>query len=697
MKQVWCKQLLEEKNITLAFVYSCRSEENLSLNLAASNEYQIFCNGNFLAYGPMRSAHGYSHVRQYPLSPDKAGKITVTVLVCGAQVNSYDRVNETPFFSAEILRGEEVLAESNDFKAYRVTDRVQKVQRYSFQRTFAESYRTSSDRTALLSGQLCKFPQVEVSEVQGNQLLKGNCLSEPDYHFVGGTPIEYGAAVIDPDRKTYRDRSLTGIGCVKEYMRFSEEELEEILTDEAGKIVCRPDGVCKGLSGGRYVSYDLGKNLSGFFRFEIAVRKKATVYLLFDEIVTPTKEEGLYIDICRLQCCNVIKYVLEEGKYTLQSFAPYTARYARVAVMQGEVEIHGLGMVTYENPDVKLQFVCEDEQLTSVVEAACASFRQNAVDVLTDCPSRERAGWLCDSYFTARAEKFLTGENRVEKNFLQCLLLAPELPFEKGMLPMCYPADHIDGVNIPNWSMWFILELRDYLARTGDRETVDAFKEKVYGIICFLDGYRNEYDLLENLQNWVFIEWSKANEFIQGVNFPSNMLYALALECAAELYKDENLLGRSKKLKETIRALSFNGEFFVDQALRDGNKLVLTENITETCQYYAFWTGVAEKERYAPLYKTMLKNFAECNPTKNFSYVHPSNAFVGKLLRMDYFLREGEYDAVLEEAKTYYLPMAQRTGTLWEHLNTAASCNHGFSSYIAYLLISAYSKRKGAV
>lgn len=71
MKKVWCKQLLKEKNVTLGFVYSCQSDKKLTLKLAASNEFQVFNNGNFVAYGPFRSAHGYSHVRCYPLFPDK--------------------------------------------------------------------------------------------------------------------------------------------------------------------------------------------------------------------------------------------------------------------------------------------------------------------------------------------------------------------------------------------------------------------------------------------------------------------------------------------------------------------------------------------------------------------------------------------------------------------------------------------------
>lgn len=68
--------------------------------------------------------------------------------------------------------------------------------------------------------------------------------------------------------------------------------------------------------------------------------------------------------------------------------------------------------------------------------------------------------------------------------------------------------------------MWFIVELKDFLARTGDREFVEQCRDKVYGIIRFLDCYLNEYGLLENLESWVFLEWSKANEFGRRREFP---------------------------------------------------------------------------------------------------------------------------------------------------------------------------------
>ena len=71
------------------------------------------------------------------------------------------------------------------------------------------------------------------------------------------------------------------------------------------------------------------------------------------------------------------------------------------------------------------------------------------------------------------------------------------------------------------------------------------------------------------------MEWSAANEYTAGVNFPSNMLYAYMLEAAAELYADESLCARARQIKKQVAALSFDGTFFTDNALRGDDGLSL--------------------------------------------------------------------------------------------------------------------------
>ena len=53
----------------------------------------------------------------------------------------------------------------------------------------------------------------------------------------------------------------------------------------------------------------------------------------------------------------------------------------------------------------------------------------------------------------------------MEQNFFENFLLPDRFEhLPPGMLPMCYPADHNDGVFIPNWSLWFVVQLEEYLS-----------------------------------------------------------------------------------------------------------------------------------------------------------------------------------------------------------------------------------------
>ena len=115
----------------------------------------------------------------------------------------------------------------------------------------------------------------------------------------------------------------------------------------------------------------------------------------------------------------------------------------------------------------------------------------------------------------------------------------------------------------------------------------------------FFERYENSDSLLEDLPGWNFVEWSKANNFVNGVNYPTNMLYAAALSTAGELY-DEAYSEKARKIKQNILEQSFNGTFFVDNAIRKNGKLELTDNISEVCQYYAFFLNMCFIIYYYP-------------------------------------------------------------------------------------------------
>ena len=71
-------------------------------------------------------------------------------------------------------------------------------------------------------------------------------------------------------------------------------------------------------------------------------------------------------------------------------------------------------------------------------------FRANVIDTYQDNPTRERATWLCDPLFSASAAPFLCGHTKAERNMFQNYMLPDHFAdMPDGMLPNCYPADHL--------------------------------------------------------------------------------------------------------------------------------------------------------------------------------------------------------------------------------------------------------------
>ena len=199
--------------------------------------------------------------------------------------------------------------------------------------------------------------------------------------------------------------------------------------------------------------------------------------------------------------------------------------------------------------------------------------------------------------------------------------------------------------------------------------------------------------MLENLQGWVFVDWSKANdpEFIAGVNAPSNMLYAAALIAASSLLGDPSLKEKGEALKLAIKKMFFRGDFFVDNAIRDENGVLhLTGNTSETCQYYALYFGIASLEEDPEFAHRMIQDFGEYRDDKTvYPSVYKSNLLMGIMMRLEWLNRLGRHEQVFAETIDYFDKMATLTGTLWEHDDVNASLNHCFASYVVHFLLEA--------
>lgn len=691
---IWADGRLEEMNCELSFRTVIPKGEETKLFLAASSIYRLWVNGEFICAGPARAAHGWYRVDEICLSPFLTeDRNYVVTEVLGYNVNSYDTLDQPSFLTEEIWQGNEVISYTggesitiHDFK-----NRVQKVQRYSFQRAFIDAYQYEDENKCMYhmnesAQSLCKIEiQTDKRYIYRDVEMPGFETLEPVSVIKKGTAYyEKEKTEIIPEEYFFKiKQDLKG---------YAREKTEIHVSEEAQKIQLQETECSVNAIAIRqlplsdeYAIYELPYNATGFFDIRLEVREKSRIFVMFDEILSNGS-----VDFLRMNSCNCFVYRMNAGKYRLMNFAPYTMKYLQIVVL-GECIVEQVQFKEYKNSSVlKRIHLPQDTELALIYDAALESFRANALDLFMDCPSRERGGWLCDSYFTSSVEYVLTGKNVIEKAFLENFILNKEFRhIPEGMIPMCYPADHNNGNFIPQWAMWYVLEIEKYVYGNQDFELAERSKNLIYSLLKYFESFENENGMLENLQGWNFIEWSRANDpdLVNGVNFPTNMLYMRMLKCVSALYKDLILERKADRLRKNIRKRAFNGMFYTDNEHRDKNQLVNPGICTEVCQYYAFFTGVATVKEDSELWKIMKNKFGPIRSTINdYPEIAGTNVFIGKYLRIELLYRQGLFEEVIKEIKEVFLGMAKETGTLWEHTLPTASCNHGFASYVLYWL-----------
>lgn len=672
----------KEMNKTVLFECFLPSGKDTKIHITAQNSYQLFINGKLVHAGPARAGHGFFRVDRISIEKHLTYKENrVCVLVCAYHCDNFYLINQQAFLCAEFTSDGVCFGETgSDFwKAYLYSQKEQRVQRYAFQRPFCEVY----DFTSALPLKACAEP-LELTSYSIDTFIERE-VSYPSLPYESFyNVIESGIVQKTDTPKPFSAWWSDRIG--KSCHGFLQDELTTCSSAylDSIRLTAVKNKLSDTVPSDAYITLEARANLTGYVSLEVYAESDTTLLLIFDEILTNGK-----VDYTRMECVNVLVFKLHGGKkYSLLTAEPYTFKYASLISLGGSVKVNDLGFIRTEFNEceiIKRVKDSADMQIKRIYEAAELTFRQNAYDIFMDCPSRERAGWLCDSFFTSRVEYLLSGKSTVEHSFLSNFVMGKG--YEKvphGMLPMCYPADHTDGNFIPNWAMWYVIELNEYVHRVGSFDLALQIKDRIYALLDYFKGFENERGLLTSLKGWVFVEWSRCNSLCQDINYPTNMLYYAFKSVIANMYNDSALKLEAKALKDIINSEARLGLFYCDNAVFDESGVArLSGEITETCQYYAFFTGVASKEADAELWQTMVCDFGSHRKENNkWESVHFSNAFIGNYLRLELLMRAGLDDILEKDIRGYFDYMAQKTMTLWENDTTSASCNHGFASHV---------------
>ena len=688
---VWHKGHERELNEQLVFTGRFGWREGMErpvLRLAAPNPYRVKLNGAFVWYGPARGPKGFFRLDEVTLAP-KTGANVLEIECAGYNCGCLFLQSQPSCLAARLMCGGKTLLKTaatpgaDVFTAVPAA-RVKRVSRYSHARPFGEAYVLPAPAHGPL----------ELAAAPAAALLPRHA-ARPDFTVMDDfEPVTSGPATYE------RDAHFPAIGFVDGAGRpgtdgYPKASLEYDLWAEQHRLRLGPGRSCAKaaaypLKGGGYVFFEAPLDRTGFPMLTVRCLEPGELHLLFDE--RPVAGE---FKPWRSKVANDIVWrFAQPGEYEVEAFEPYVLKAAAAVAKTGRFEISAPRLRLYRNAESRrARFRSSDATLETLFAAAEENFAQNAVDGFMDCPGRERGNWNCDAYFTARAGALLTGNVSQETLFLENFAVPPHFGnVARGMIPMCYPSDSATGNYIPSWAMFFVLQLDEYMRlRGGDAKLAARLKPRVLELVDFISRYRNADGLLEKLPRWVFVEWSAANDFVQDVNYPNNMIWAATLEAVDRLYGRPDLSAEAAKMKDAIRRQSWTGEWFCDNAVRqkDGT-LKASGECTETCQYYAFYFGTATPASHPVLYRRLVEGFGPGRvAVGRYPKIHPSAPFIGNFLRLDWLGRNGHARRLLEEMPGYFLYMAQRTGTLWENADSSdnGSCCHGFASHVAVFLV----------
>ncbi len=665
---IWIKG--KEKDINICAELMCTAPRGGVLRVGGASFYSVFFDGAQVHFGPARKAHGYGAVDEIDV-PRGTGLITVRVV--GYNCPAFNGVMQPSFIMAELETEGEIAAATGHggFKCFENRQHVQKTVRYSVQRHFTESWDMTKElveaefervHTDVKFG-MRDVPYVELTELWAKRLpAAGKWRKEENNRY----PMR--RYIADPENKVHFPMSELESHAYEEWLR--------IKTDYCA---AKPDGKLRAGSCGMW---DMGVVIAGFFRLKLKAKANTRIILSFSE----QKDDDYSLYVKDFNTVNLIEWTLPEGEWDLTSFEPYSARYIEIIVMEGEAEAEYVGMREFAFPNELItSSVPEDAELAEIYDAAVRTFRHNVIDIYMDCPSRERAGWLFDSFYTGRAERFFTGGSVVEKAFLDNYAKGGDRKEDPGMVNMIYPGDVTIGEFIPQWAMWYALEICEYVTERGGAADKPKFKEQLERLVEYFKGFENEFGLLERLDNFNFVEWSALNDRVRDVSWATNMLYAKMLSELGAVYGRAEWIEKADNINNVIRDMAFDGKLFCDRAVRNAHgRLENTDERSETTQYYALFLGTSQKgdNTYKPL-RRMLTDVFTTPRREKYPDILKAEMFMGVYLKIDILLDMNMPDKALNEIKSIFLPMARESGTLWEHLSGYKSRNHGFASYAA--------------
>jgi alpha-L-rhamnosidase len=338
---------------------------------------------------------------------------------------------------------------------------------------------------------------------------------------------------------------------------------------------------------GKYI-FDFGQNFAGWTRLRI--KAPAGTHLKIrtaEEVDSLGKLDPKSTGVFATKVVQTEEYITKgkgteiwEPRFTYHGF-----RYAEVSGLPYKPEPNLLtGVVVYSSVEDAGTFSCSEEQFNRLHEMAKWTLTSNLHGIPTDCPTREKCGWLGDAHAIAPMsiynfdtesfwEKYLHDIHSTSKPSVKTIFhVSKNSVFREGVKPagipfMVAPGKRLPGVASVDWGTAYV-QLPWYLyLHYGNKDILKEFYPDMKQWVEYSQTLTTDNIIYEGLGDWCPPGGNKTMEC--PVELSSTAFHYLDLSIMAQVADllDKQEDGRQfKHLQEQVK------EAFIDQFFdKEGN------------------------------------------------------------------------------------------------------------------------------
>ena len=430
---------------------------------------------------------------------------------------------------------------------------------------------------------------------------------------------------------------------------------------------------------------DFGRELVGFWEFELDAPKGTVLDLYGFEAVHPTDNGGFEIQHT-WGLNNVMRYIAKEGWQHYTSIVRRGFRYLILTVRfpKGEkrpMRIKTLRCLLNTYPYTERgEFVCDDWKLNEIWRMCRYTLRLCSEDTYVDCPAYEQTFWVGDARNEALIAYATYGGYELAR---RCWLLAGQSLWRSPLVESQVPSGWQDILTA--WALLWVWACEEYYRYTGD----EKFLREIYPFVA--QQMRNiaekfiRPDGLFEIEAWNMLDWAPMDTPRKGIVTHQNAMLVEAYRRAATMAL---LLGKSEDAKE-FEALAQKVEdainehlwdeqrqAFVDCIHADGQRSQVFSVQTQTMVYLC--DAVTDERR--PIIRRYLYDKPE-------GFVWFGSPFALFFL-LEAYAKDGEFQRILDIIRREWGAMIDYGATTaWETLTprTRSHC-HAWSAAPAYFL-----------